>query len=370
MTCNNFKPMIIFGTRPEAIKMCPLIQEMRTQKIDVRVCVSGQHREMLWQVLDIFDIDVDYNLDIMRDNQYLTDIVSSILNRLKEIYNDEKPSLVIVHGDTTTAYAAALAAFYCEIPIGHVEAGLRTYDLHAPFPEEFNRQSIDLMSEWLFAPTESARNNLVKEGKPHENIYVTGNTVIDALKTTVINNFTDENIRWIGKSRMILLTAHRRENIGKPMTEIFEAVRDITENFPDVKVIFPVHKNPKVRMIAGEILGNSKSIRLIEPLRVRDFHNYMAKSYLILTDSGGIQEEAPTLGVPVLVLRNKTERPEAVQAGTSLLVGTTRESVYGALSRLLKDRDEYECMHNAVNPYGDGNASKRIVKALVSQHYV
>ena len=356
------KVMLVFGTRPEAIKMCPLVAELRRRRsLETFVCVTGQHREMLDQVLDAFGVVPEYDLAVMKAGQDLYDITTDVLAGIREVLDKEKPDLVLVHGDTTTAFAAALAAFYAHIPVGHVEAGLRTYDIDRPYPEEFNRQAIDSLSRLLFAPTETARAHLLSEGKQAESVYVTGNTVIDALKTTVrTDTYENENISWARGSRLILLTAHRRENLGAPMEEMFRAIRTVVDSHPDVKLIYPVHKNPLVREAARRAFAGSDRIRLIDPLDVFDFHNFMAKSYLILTDSGGVQEEAPALGVPVLVLRDKTERPEGVEAGTLRLIGTGAESVAASFSELLDSRASYEAMAHAVNPYGDGHASERI----------
>lgn len=360
------KILTIFGTRPEAIKMCPLVLQLKkTPQITCCVCLTGQHREMLQQVMDVFKVQADYNLDIMKQNQTLSSITISILTALEPILQREKPDMILVHGDTTTSYVAALVGFYNNIPIGHVEAGLRTYQMHAPYPEEFNRQSVDLMADLYFAPTEMAKQNLLKEGKKRERIFVTGNTVIDALSTTIRKDYENENLTWASDAKLILLTAHRRENIGNPMREMFCAVRRIMREFPDVKIIYPIHKNPKVREVAEEIFGKESNIRLIEPLDVVDFHNFMARSSFILTDSGGIQEEAPALGKPVLVMRNTTERPEGIKAGTLKLVGTQEENIYKNIKQLLIDSKEYEAMSKAINPYGDGHASERIVQAIL-----
>lgn len=363
------KIVTIFGTRPEAIKMCPLILQLkRAEGMECVVCLTGQHREMLNQVMDIFKIEADYNLDVMRPNQTLSSITESVLNRLDDVLEKESPDLILVHGDTTTSFAAALAGFYRNIPIGHIEAGLRTYHMHSPYPEEFNRQAVDLITELYFAPTEQARQNLLKEGKKKESIYVTGNTVIDALSLTVRTDYYNEHLEWSSDSRLVLLTAHRRENLGEPMGHMFRAIRRVIEELPDVKVIYPVHKNPKVRKIAQEILADTDRIRLIEPLDVVDFHNFMARSYIILTDSGGIQEEAPSLGKPVLVMRDTTERPEGIEAGTLKLVGTAEETIYREMKSLLTNEKLYQSMSRAVNPYGDGHASERIVHAIQRYH--
>lgn len=359
------KVLVVFGTRPEAIKMCPLILELKKCKeIQTIVCLTGQHKEMLNQVMDVFELRADYNLSVMREKQTLSMITSSILTRFEEIIVKEVPDLVLVHGDTTTSFAAGLVAFYHQISVGHVEAGLRTYNIRAPFPEEFNRQAVDILTDLYFAPTEQARKQLVAEGKNKDKIYVTGNTIIDALNTTIKDDYNDENLAWAEDSKLILMTAHRRENIGKPMEEIFAAVRRIVDDNPDVKIIFPIHRNPAVREIASRFLLNSPRIKLIEPLDVFEFHNYMSRSYLILTDSGGVQEEAPALGIPVLVMRDTTERPEGVEAGTLKLVGTDQNDIYDETNRLLRNRKAYKKMSNSVNPYGDGHASERIVEII------
>lgn len=357
--------MLVFGTRPEAIKMCPLVNELKSrEQIITKVCVTGQHREMLDVVLDAFGVVPDYDLSIMKDKQTLFDITTNILNRIKDVLVAEKPDVVLVHGDTSTTFVTALACFYLQIPVGHVEAGLRTYNLYSPYPEEFNRQAVGIIAQYNFAPTETARENLIRERKRPETIFVTGNTVIDALKTTVRENYTHPELEWAADSRLILLTAHRRENLGEPMHQMFRAIRRIVDETPDVKVIYPIHMNPLVRQTADEELGNEKRIRLIEPLDVIDFHNFMARSYLILTDSGGIQEEAPSLGKPVLVMRDTTERPEGIEAGTLKLVGTDEETIYTEFKRLLSNQDEYDQMSRASNPYGDGFACKRIADVL------
>lgn len=359
------KVLVAFGTRPEAIKMCPLILELkREESIDTIVCLTGQHKEMLDQVMDTFEIQSDYNLSIMKDKQTLSMITSSILAGMDEILTKEMPDMVLVHGDTTTSFATALAAFYRNIPIGHVEAGLRTYNLNSPFPEEFNRQSVDIICDLYFAPTEASRQNLLLEGKADNRIFVTGNTVIDALCTTLKDDYCDENLLWAKDSKLILLTAHRRENIGTPMHEMFAAIRKLVEDNENVKLIYPIHKNPKVREIAEQYFTNNNRIRMIEPLEVFDFHNYIKQSYLILTDSGGIQEEAPSLGKPVLVMRDTTERPEGVKAGTLRLVGTNSQTIYDETTKLLNCEDEYKKMSMASNPYGDGHASEKIVEII------
>lgn len=357
--------MLVFGTRPEAIKMCPLIQELRTRK-DIRTlcCVTGQHRQMLDQVLSAFHVTPDYDLAIMKDGQTLFDVTTRVMEELKNVLAEAKPDLVLVHGDTTTTFAAALTCFYMQIPVGHVEAGLRTYQLDSPFPEEFNRQAVGVVAKYHFAPTEQARQNLLRENKKPETIFVTGNTAIDALKTTVRADYQNPELEWAKDSRLILLTAHRRENLGEPMRAIFRAVRRIADEVPDIKVLYPVHMNPTIRALAQEILGGDERIRLIPPMDVVDFHNILARSDLVMTDSGGIQEEAPSLGKPVLVLRDTTERPEGVAAGTLKLVGTDEETIYREAKRLLTDEAAYHRMSIASNPYGDGQACRRIADIL------
>jgi UDP-N-acetylglucosamine 2-epimerase (non-hydrolysing) len=360
------KIMLVFGTRPEAIKMCPLIRALKAEEgvFDTRVCVTGQHRQMLDSVLHTFGVVPDYDLKIMREHQDLFSITTAVLSGIREVFLKEKPDLVLVHGDTSTTFTTALAAFYLRIPVGHVEAGLRTYNLDSPYPEEFNRQAVSLVSRYHFAPTEAAKDNLLKEGKVAGSIYVTGNTGIDALKTTVSPAFTHPELTWACGSRLILLTAHRRENLGEPMRRMFRAIRRVLDEHPDVKAIYPIHMNPEVRRIAaGEFSGEDR-IHLIEPLDVLDFHNFLARCDIVLTDSGGIQEEAPSLGKPVLVMRDTTERPEGVHAGTLKLTGTKEEDIYSAFSQLLNDRREYLRMAHASNPYGDGHASERIVRLL------
>lgn len=357
--------MLVFGTRPEAIKMCPLIQELRTRK-DIRTlcCVTGQHRQMLDQVLSAFHVTPDYDLAIMKDGQTLFDVTTRVMEELKNVLAEAKPDLVLVHGDTTTTFAAALTCFYMQIPVGHVEAGLRTYQLDSPFPEEFNRQAVGVVAKYHFAPTEQARQNLLRENKKPETIFVTGNTAIDALKTTVRADYQNPELEWAKDNRLILLTAHRRENLGEPMRAIFRAVRRIADEVPDIKVLYPVHMNPTIRALAQEILGGDECIRLIPPMDVVDFHNMLARSDLVMTDSGGIQEEAPSLGKPVLVLRDTTERPEGVAAGTLKLVGTDEETIYREAKRLLTDEAAYHRMSIASNPYGDGQACRRIADIL------
>ncbi|MDE8313826.1 UDP-N-acetylglucosamine 2-epimerase (non-hydrolyzing) [Erysipelothrix rhusiopathiae] len=362
------KVISVFGTRPEAIKMCPLVKELEIAKdITSLVCVSGQHREMLDSVLEVFDVKPDYDLSIMKQNQTLFDVTISILDSIKVVLEKENPDLVLVHGDTSTAFVTALACFYMQIPIAHVEAGLRTYNIDSPFPEEFNRQAITLVSSLNFAPTMLAKDQLVREGR--KNIYVTGNTSIDALKYTVSSDYSSDITEWASDSKLIVLTAHRRENIGIPMENMFKAIQKITEEFDDVKVVYPIHMNPSVREIANRILGNNDKVKIIDPLGVSDFHNLLNKSYIILTDSGGIQEEAPSLGKPVLVMRDTTERPEGVAAGTLKLVGTEFESIYNSFKKLLIDEAEYNRMSQTANPYGDGSASKQIVNAI-RVHYL
>lgn len=359
------KALVVFGTRPEAIKMCPLVLELkRASGIECVVCVTGQHREMLDQVLAAFDVVPDFDLSIMKQNQTLSDITAAVLLGMGSVLDQVEPDIVLVHGDTTTSFAAALAAFYRQIPVGHVEAGLRTHNLYSPFPEEFNRQCVDVLSSWWFAPTKVSAQNLMQEGRDPEHIVVTGNTGIDALKTTVNPSYAHTELDWVGDSRLLLVTAHRRENLGAPMHAMFRAIRRIVEEHPDVKAIYPVHLNPKVREAAHAELDGCDRIRLIDPLDVLDFHNFLARSFVILTDSGGIQEEAPSLGVPVLVMRDTTERPEGIEAGTLKLVGTAEEDIYRECNRLLTDETEYERMSKASNPYGDGRASERIVQCL------
>lgn len=363
------KVMTVFGTRPEAIKMAPLVKELKKRKeIECIVCVTAQHREMLDQVLETFDIVPDYDLNIMQKGQTLTDITVRALKGLEDVIKEVKPNIVLVHGDTTTTFAGALAAFYNQTDIGHVEAGLRTYDKYSPYPEEMNRQMVSSLSDMNFAPTKLSADNLIKEGKKKENIFITGNTVIDAMSTTISDDYQNEVFDWVGNDRMILLTAHRRENIGDSMRSIFKAVKRIVTEFPDVKVVYPIHKNPIVREIANEIFGDCDKVKLIEPLEVFDFHNFMNKSYIILTDSGGVQEEAPALGKPVLVLRNTTERPEGIEAGTLKLTGTDEETIYEETKKLLTSKKEYEVMSKASNPYGDGHASERITDEIIKRY--
>lgn len=359
------KVMLVFGTRPEAIKMCPLVNELKTRpRLKTVVCVTGQHRQMLDQVLEAFHVIPDYDLSIMKERQTLFDVTTNILNSIKDVLEQEKPDVVLVHGDTSTTFVTALACFYLQIPVGHVEAGLRTYDIYSPYPEEFNRQAVGIIAKYNFAPTQMSRDNLLREGKNAESIYVTGNTAIDALKTTVRESYTHPELEWASDSRLIMLTAHRRENLGQPMHNMFRAIRRVMEEHPDVKAIYPIHMNPVVRKAAEEELGGLDRVHIIEPLDVLDFHNFLARSYLILTDSGGIQEEAPSLGKPVLVMRDTTERPEGIAAGTLKLVGTDEETIYTQFKQLLEDKTAYNAMAHASNPYGDGFACRRIADIL------
>lgn len=359
------KVMIVFGTRPEAIKMCPLVKELKTrQDLETIVCVTGQHRQMLDQVLQAFDVVPDYDLSVMKDKQTLFDVTQNILGKMKEVLEEVRPDVVLVHGDTSTTFVTSLAAFYLQIQVGHVEAGLRTYDIYSPFPEEFNRQATGIIAKYHFAPTEVSKQNLLNEGKKNDDIYVTGNTAIDALRTTVRDDYTHPVLDWVGNSRLIMLTAHRRENLGQPLKNMFKAIKRIVDEHEDIKVIYPIHMNPLVRETANDILGNHERIRIIEPLEVLDFHNFLNKAHLILTDSGGIQEEAPSLGKPVLVMRDTTERPEGVEAGTLKLVGTDEDVIYENFKELLNNEVSYENMSKASNPYGDGFASKRIADIL------
>ena len=364
----QIKVMTVFGTRPEAIKMAPLVKELQKRKeIESIVCVTAQHRQMLDQVLNTFEITPDYDLDIMQQGQTLADITTRALTGLQGVIQEVKPDIVLVHGDTTTTFAGALAAFYCQTAIGHVEAGLRTYNKYSPYPEEMNRQMVGVLCDMHFSPTEKSAGNLIREGKKKESIWITGNTAIDAMTHTVNPEYNHEVLDWVGKDRMILLTAHRRENLGEPMYHIFRAIRRIVEEFQDVKVVYPIHLNPIVRKIANEVLNGCDRVRLIEPLEVFDFHNFQNKSYLILTDSGGIQEEAPSLGKPVLVLRDTTERPEGIDAGTLKLAGTQEEDIYRLTKELLTDKEVYDAMSHASNPYGDGHASERIADAIIEK---
>lgn len=359
------KVMLVFGTRPEAIKMCPLVNELKSRPgLQTVVCVTGQHRQMLDMVLDTFDVVPEYDLSIMKDRQTLFDVTTNILNRIKAVLDQEVPDVVLVHGDTSTTFVTALACFYLKIPVGHVEAGLRTYNIYSPYPEEFNRQAVSILSRFNFAPTETARQNLLREQRDDSTIYVTGNTGIDALRTTVRENYTHPELEWAAGSRLILVEVHRRESLGEPMARMFRAIRRVCAEHPDIKVIYPIHMNPAVREIARKELSGLDRIHLIEPLDVLDFHNFMARCHLILTDSGGIQEEAPSLGKPVLVMRDTTERPEGLAAGTLKLVGTDEEVIYRNFRLLLEDPQAYAAMSNASNPYGDGYASRRIADIL------
>lgn len=359
------KVMLVFGTRPEAIKMCPLVNELKSRPgLQTVVCVTGQHRQMLDMVLDTFDVVPEYDLSIMKDRQTLFDVTTNILNRIKAVLDQEAPDVVLVHGDTSTTFVTALACFYLKIPVGHVEAGLRTYNIYSPYPEEFNRQAVSILSRFNFAPTETARQNLLREQRDDSTIYVTGNTGIDALRTTVRENYTHPELEWAAGSRLILVEVHRRESLGEPMARMFRAIRRVCDEHPDIKVIYPIHMNPAVREIARKELSGLDRIHLIEPLDVLDFHNFMARCHLILTDSGGIQEEAPSLGKPVLVMRDTTERPEGLAAGTLKLVGTDEEVIYRNFRLLLEDPQAYAAMSNASNPYGDGYASRRIADIL------
>ena len=361
--------MLVFGTRPEAIKMCPLVNELKKRKtIKTVVCVTGQHRQMLDQVLDEFQVKPDYDLSIMKDKQTLFDITTNILNRIGGVLDEVQPDVVLVHGDTSTTFATALACFYKQIPVGHVEAGLRTYNIYSPYPEEFNRQAVGIVAKYNFAPTELSKENLLREGKDPASIFVTGNTAIDALKTTVRQNYTHPQLEWAADSRLIMITAHRRENLGEPMHNMFRAIRRVMDEHHDVKAIYPIHMNPVVRAAADEELRGCDRIRIMDPLEVLDFHNFLARSYLILTDSGGIQEEAPSLGKPVLVMRDTTERPEGIAAGTLKLVGTNEEVIYSNFKELLESKAAYQAMAYAANPYGDGFACKRIADILEVGH--
>lgn len=361
--------MLVFGTRPEAIKMCPLVNELKMRKgIKTVVCVTGQHRQMLDQVLEVFNVVPDYDLSIMKDRQTLFDVTTNILNKIGNVLDEVKPDVVLVHGDTSTTFVTALACFYKQIPVGHVEAGLRTYDIYSPYPEEFNRQAVGIIAKYNFAPTERSANNLITEGKNPDSIYITGNTAIDALKTTVRADFQHEVLEWAEGSRLIVITAHRRENLGEPMHHMFRAIRKIMDEHPDVKAVYPIHMNPAVRQTAEEELSGCDRIRIIEPMEVLDFHNLLANSYLILTDSGGIQEEAPSLGKPVLVMRDTTERPEGIAAGTLKLVGTNENIIYKNFKELLENKDSYSAMAHAANPYGDGKTCKRIADILEFGH--
>ena len=362
------KILLVFGTRPEAIKMCPLVRELRARPdVQAVVCVTGQHREMLDQILTTFSVVPDYDLAVMKDAQTLFDVTSGVLEGMKGVLEAEKPDIVLVQGDTTTAFAAALAAYYLRVPVGHVEAGLRTHDIYSPYPEEFNRQAVSILSRYNFAPTMQAKQNLLSEGRDPSGIYVTGNTVIDALQTTVRSGYTHPELTWAAGKRLILITAHRRENLGEPMRHMFRAIRRVLDEHEDVRAIYPIHRNPLVRETAAEVFGDDERIHIIEPLDVLDFHNFLARSYLVLTDSGGIQEEAPSLGKPVLVMRDTTERPEGVAAGTLRLVGTREETIYDSFTELLDNAAAYEKMSHTANPYGDGHACRRIADILAGE---
>lgn len=369
-TTSKRRIMCVFGTRPEAIKICPLIKEMNKREyLDVIVCVTAQHRQMLDQVLNTFNIVPDYDLNIMKERQSLFDITTNILNSLKSVLEEARPDVVLVHGDTTTAFVTALACFYLQIPIGHVEAGLRTYNIYSPYPEEFNREAVSIVSKYNFAPTPLARDNLLNEGRNPNNIFVTGNTVIDAMKYTVTDNYTHPELEWVGDDKLIFITAHRRENLGEPMHHMFRAIRRVLEEHSDCKAIYPIHMNPVVREAAEQELGGCERLHIIEPIEVFDCHNFEARSFLCLTDSGGIQEECPSYGVPVLVMRDTTERPEGVQVGTLRLVGTNEETIYQNFKLLIEDENEYRKMSGAVNPYGDGHACERIADILEGKDY-
>lgn len=364
------KIMTVFGTRPEAIKMCPLVNEMKKREsLEVIVCVTAQHRQMLDQVLEIFDVVPDYDLNTMKNRQTLFDITINILDGIREILNKEKPDVVLVHGDTSTTFVTALACFYLQIPVGHVEAGLRTYNIYSPYPEEFNREAVSIISQYNFAPTPLSSDNLLREGRKVENIYVTGNTVIDAMQHTVQEDYTHPELDWVGEGKLIFITAHRRENLGEPMHHMFRAIRRVLDEHPDCRAVYPIHMNPVVREAAKQELSGCDRIHIIEPIGVVDCHNFEARSFLCLTDSGGIQEECPSYGVPVLVMRDTTERPEGVDAGTLKLVGTNEETIYKIFKLLLEDRAEYEKMSNACNPYGDGHACERIADILEGKEY-
>lgn len=366
----NKRVMLVFGTRPEAIKMCPLVLELKKRKnIKTIVCVTAQHRQMLDQVLQTFGVVPDYDLNIMKDRQTLFDITTGVLNGLHTVLEETKPDVVLVHGDTSTTFVTALACFYLHIPVGHVEAGLRTYNIYSPYPEEFNREAVSIISKYNFAPTPLSRDNLIREGKCAENIYVTGNTVIDAMQHTVKSNYHHPELDWVGNDKLIFITAHRRENLGEPMHHMFRAIRRVLDEYSDLKAVYPIHMNPVVREAAEQELGNCNKIHIIEPIEVFDCHNFEARAYLCLTDSGGIQEECPSYGVPVLVMRDTTERPEGVTAGTLKLVGTNEDTIYSTFKLLIDDKNEYEKMSRACNPYGDGHACSRIADILEGKEY-
>ena len=364
------KIMLVFGTRPEAIKMCPLVNELKKRKgIQVVVCVTGQHRQMLDQVLEVFNVVPDYDLSIMKEKQTLFDITTNILNKIKTVLEEVKPDVVLVHGDTSTTFVTALACFYLQIPVGHVEAGLRTYNIYSPYPEEFNRQAVSIISQYNFAPTLHAKENLINEGRPANSVYVTGNTVIDAMQHTVREDYTHPELEWVGDNKLIFITAHRRENLGIPMHNMFRAIRRVLDEHDDVRAVYPIHMNPVVREAAIQELGDCDRIHIIEPIEVFDCHNFEARSFLCLTDSGGIQEECPSYGVPVLVMRDTTERPEGVEAGTLRLVGTNEETIYNSFKLLLENEEEYRKMSGACNPYGDGHACERIADILEGKEF-
>ena len=362
--------MLVFGTRPEAIKMCPLVNELKKRKgIQAVVCVTGQHRQMLDQVLEVFNVVPDYDLSIMKEKQTLFDITTNILNKIKTVLEEVKPDVVLVHGDTSTTFVTALACFYLQIPVGHVEAGLRTYNIYSPYPEEFNRQAVSIISQYNFAPTRHAKENLLHEGRPENSVYVTGNTVIDAMQHTVREDYTHPELEWVGDNKLIFITAHRRENLGIPMHNMFRAIRRVLDEHDDVRAVYPIHMNPVVREAAIQELGDCDRIHIIEPIEVFDCHNFEARSFLCLTDSGGIQEECPSYGVPVLVMRDTTERPEGVEAGTLRLVGTNEETIYNSFKLLLENEEEYRKMSGACNPYGDGHACERIADILEGKEF-
>ena len=364
------KVMCVFGTRPEAIKICPLVLEMKKRPgLEVVVCVTAQHRQMLDQVLATFGVEPDYDLNIMKDRQTLFDITVNILSSIRQVLEEVRPDVVLVHGDTSTTFVTALACFYLQIPVGHVEAGLRTYDIYSPYPEEFNREAVGILAQYNFAPTPLSAENLLREGKRRESIYITGNTVIDAMQHTVREDYRHPELDWVGSDRLIFITAHRRENLGEPMHHMFRAIRRVLDEHPDCKAVYPIHLNPVVRKAAEEELAGCGRIHIIEPIEVFDCHNFEARAFLCLTDSGGIQEECPSFGVPVLVMRNTTERPEGIQAGTLRLVGTEEESIYRTFTLLLENREEYEKMSRACNPYGDGRACRRIADILEGKPY-
>lgn len=361
------KVMVVFGTRPEAIKMCPLVKELkRKDEIKTIVCVTGQHREMLDQVLCAFEVKPEFSLSIMKKRQSLFDVTVNILNKIKGVLEQVKPDIVLVHGDTSTTFVTSLACYYLQIPVGHIEAGLRTRNIYSPYPEEFNRQAVGIIAKYHFAPTQAAKQNLLDEGKEENDIYVTGNTAIDALKTTIKDDYQHKYLDWAKGSRLILITAHRRENLGQPMNNMFRAIKRIVDEYPDIKAVYPIHKNPAVRETANSVFEGTDRMRIVEPLDVLDFHNFLSRAYLVLTDSGGIQEEAPSLGKPVLVMRDTTERPEGIKAGTLKIVGTNEDNIYKAFKQLLGDVEEYERMSKASNPYGDGTACVKIVNAILN----